>query len=976
MPAMSRPTSNDPNTQQTKNILISSTPFVDNQLRSPDDYVGTMQLSEDVLLPPIEETSSDSSGGVDIPRAKGAAHSRTPSLSFTLPPTNDPQNLGVCPAIFGVASGADSRLGMSEIAVALEGVKSSNSSGALLRPQSPSMGDSPSQSRASRRRSSSRINKPPHNVADEELPKERFHDSAFQQAFLHAKQVMLEFTNVLSNGSMLNDPDSTMKRLHEEARNLARFHCPSTRTIGFVGDSGVGKSSLLNSLLDYPGLARTSSSGSACTCVATEYHYHNTNEFAIEVQWFSMDEITAQLTELLQSYRRYHLDPEGSIDFKDQAGVAQDTIQEMFRGHFENELFLTQLPEKTVLETLRLWAREIVPPSADHREIHTSLEDCGNRLQQLTAEKYSTQGPAKWPYISKVKVFLNAYILSNGLVLVDLPGLRDLNWARRAITERYLLGCDGIFAICSISRATTDASVMNVFELAKQAGLSNIGIICTMSDAIKAEEARKGWSEEKANKIKLHLEAIETDRRDFEFAKAELAAYDDDFAELCEEEVKEYTEYVKMSKEAEKRKHQHELELKQYLINTRNAEVKQRLSDIYQNAIPGNDLEIFCVSNDVYWKHRDSPKDDAFPFLQLSGIFTVRKHCISMVAKSQLDIARKYVTDNIPVHLGEVELWVQSGAGSMDAERKERTRKALDIVEAQLKQELTGDISQINRIERLFTELFRGEISSRQRVNEWSQAAVDASKVWSNTYPPITYKYFCQHFGMHKTEKVGQHNWNAEAINKMASDLETPWQNLESTFQRSLEQDIESIQVLVDQVIKYIDTEIPDPVDSAEALCRTMRVRQRLLITDIERAYGKFQAQLSNLRVQAFSGIETSFIRELMKESYDECNAMKGPYSHSMRSNVITNRLDDKIVFVSLQTKLKNQFTTLAGSLQSDIEDAARVHLLFITGTLDIVRNKNVALESERDPEFRRAVEKEWRVVKNMVHHLQNVMSS
>lgn len=126
--------------------------------------------------------------------------------------------------------------------------------------------------------------------------------------------------------------------------------------------------------------------------------------------------------------------------------------------------------------------------------------------------------------------------------------------------------------------------------------------------------------------------------------------------------------------------------LKHYLISTRNADVKQRLIDMYQNTVPRNDLEVFCVSNDDYWNHRGLPKGYAFPFLQLSGIFAVRKHCISIVAKTQLSIAREYINNNIPVLLGEVELWVQSGAGSVDAERKEKIRKTLSTVEARLKQ--------------------------------------------------------------------------------------------------------------------------------------------------------------------------------------------------------------------------------------------------------------------------------------------------
>lgn len=63
-----------------------------------------------------------------------------------------------------------------------------------------------------------------------------------------------------------------------------------------------------------------------------------------------------------------------------------------------------------------------------------------------------------------------------------LLGLRDLNSARRNITERYLIQCHEIFAVCCIGRASTDVGVTKVFDLARQAKLSNVGIICTKSD--------------------------------------------------------------------------------------------------------------------------------------------------------------------------------------------------------------------------------------------------------------------------------------------------------------------------------------------------------------------------------------------------------------------------------------------------------------------------------------------------------------
>jgi len=78
------------------------------------------------------------------------------------------------------------------------------------------------------------------------------------------------------------------------------------------------------------------------------------------------------------------------------------------------------------------------------------------------------------------------------------------------------------------------------------------------------------------------------------------------------------------------------------------------------------------------------PKDDALPFLELSGILAVRKHCISLVAESQFRIAAKYIQDGIPVLLGDTDLWVQSGAGNMSAERRQTIREALDSLESRL----------------------------------------------------------------------------------------------------------------------------------------------------------------------------------------------------------------------------------------------------------------------------------------------------
>jgi hypothetical protein len=120
------------------------------------------------------------------------------------------------------------------------------------------------------------------------------------------------------------------------------------------------------------------------------------------------------------------------------------------------------------------------------------------------------------------------------------------------------------------------------------------------------------------------------------------------------------------------------------LIETRNANVTEQLEDLYRVQVPIGMVRVFCVSNTDYWEKRAQPRDEALPFLQLSGILAVRKHCFSIVSEGQLRIAAMYVADDIPAFLADIELWVQSGAGTASAEQKRAVREALDELEGRL----------------------------------------------------------------------------------------------------------------------------------------------------------------------------------------------------------------------------------------------------------------------------------------------------
>jgi hypothetical protein len=73
--------------------------------------------------------------------------------------------------------------------------------------------------------------------------------------------------------------------------------------------------------------------------------------------------------------------------------------------------------------------------------------------------------------------------------------------------------------------------------------------------------------------------------------------------------------------------------------------------------------------------------------------------------------------------------------------------------------------------------------------------------------------------------------------------------------------------------------------------------------------------------------------------------------------------------------RLRMSFKAIADSFQDDIQTAVAIHLAVIKNTLDIVRNNNIALESERELEFRARVERMVGVVRGEVRRIQEVVS-
>ena len=177
----------------------------------------------------------------------------------------------------------------------------------------------------------------------------------------------------------------------------------------------IGKSSLINSLLDIKDLAHAnSSSGGAITCVVTEYRFKRGDDFSIEVDYFSREDKMEQLSELLGAYRSFHSGSRApsaedrSLVPEEKADLALHTFKSMFRdrladaGDFD---FILRDDLNSVLARFEEWIEQRHQLQGTVEETFSDIEECSRRLQKLTCESESntSQEPADWPWIEKIR---------------------------------------------------------------------------------------------------------------------------------------------------------------------------------------------------------------------------------------------------------------------------------------------------------------------------------------------------------------------------------------------------------------------------------------------------------------------------------------------------------------------------------------------------------------------------------------------
>jgi Dynamin family len=304
-----------------------------------------------------------------------------------------------------------------------------------------------------------------------------------------------------------NDSESAEAGQWLQSIDNVRKQAVRTRTvIGVVGNTGAGKSSVINALLDEERLLPTNCMR-ACTAVITEISYnYDSAAYSAEIEFIAAKDWRVELETLFKDL----LDGSGNIS-KDcnnedsEAGIAYAKIKAVYPKLTREDISKSSVEEfmkhanvsallgssKAIKETDSLIFYRKLQSFVDSKEKTTKSEkDKSDRERRRPREM------EYWPLIKVVRLYVRSPALSTGAVIVDLPGVHDSNQARAAVAQNYMKQCTGLWICAPINRAVDDKAAKSLLgetfkrQLKMDGGYNTVTFICSKTDDISLMEAQ------------------------------------------------------------------------------------------------------------------------------------------------------------------------------------------------------------------------------------------------------------------------------------------------------------------------------------------------------------------------------------------------------------------------------------------------------------------------------------------------------
>ncbi|KAF3022453.1 hypothetical protein E8E14_009036 [Neopestalotiopsis sp. 37M] len=311
-----------------------------------------------------------------------------------------------------------------------------------------------------------------------------------------------------SLGEVAGEPETDEARWIKNLADLKAQSKPTQVIIGVVGNTGAGKSSVINAILEEERIVPTSCFR-ACTAVITELSYNHSSlpdelyrgeiEFIKEEDWLL--ELTHVKDDLIDS--KGHISKEAGKADTD-AGVSWAKVKAVYPELTQDEFARASVD--SLVNDARIYGvlGNIKTVSAATVEaFYPKLQEYIDSTQGKSSKKgRRKKGEPKrekkaefWPLVRVVRIYTKARALSTGARVVDLPGVQDSNAARAAVAEKYIQNCSSLWIVAPISRAVSDKTAQHLLgerfklQMRYDNSYSCITFIASKADDISISEA-------------------------------------------------------------------------------------------------------------------------------------------------------------------------------------------------------------------------------------------------------------------------------------------------------------------------------------------------------------------------------------------------------------------------------------------------------------------------------------------------------
>ncbi|GAB7340805.1 hypothetical protein MBLNU457_7172t1 [Dothideomycetes sp. NU457] len=337
-------------------------------------------------------------------------------------------------------------------------------------------------------------------------------------------QIYATLLRLLNQVDQLTDGESSektdIKPIKDDVSRTRAMLDRAPFKIALAGNIGAGKSSLVNALLNIPGIAKNVVIGQSCTAVATEYQKAFPNQqskYQAVVRYRHGSEIEEFLAPKIQANLIFHFktspedeaeDPESYDELRLQAQTCEKVLLALFAtmpdfrtpAEIKNTLrkCFTTLEEcqPVLLAIFVRWCEEMMQAiGADDTGRHCnhfeapSVKALHNNLDPyISASDAFAGAPQLWPLVKNVAVGIKDIKILHYVTLVDLPGLSDTCQVRANACFDALRECDALWIVDDIERIVASWRVHSLRQRYRDRFARSITIVGTCIDVVQSME--------------------------------------------------------------------------------------------------------------------------------------------------------------------------------------------------------------------------------------------------------------------------------------------------------------------------------------------------------------------------------------------------------------------------------------------------------------------------------------------------------